>query len=197
MEEKGTGDQPAEAEEVKLEEGKEEPKEEKKESLTPLYSPLFWILDKENDLPSWYSLNNARLRSLPIPKPDNDIRRYIVESIVPRIEGYEAASEEQRKENIETLDSIALQIKEHPNCLITIEGYANNVTNTERENIRELVPLSQLRANAIMELLSERGITKDILTAKGKGGANPLAAWEDRPNWWKNRRVEFVVEKQE
>ena len=106
-------------------------------------------------------------------------------------------SEEQRKENIETLDSIVLQIKEHPNCLITIEGYANNVTNTERENIRELVPLSQLRANAIMELLSERGITKDILTAKGKGGANPLAAWEDRPNWWKNRRVEFVVEKEE
>ncbi|WP_027727956.1 OmpA family protein [Treponema sp. C6A8] len=106
-------------------------------------------------------------------------------------------SEEQRRENIETLDSIANQIKEHPDCLITIEGYANNVTNTERENINELVPLSQLRAQAIMGLLSERGITKDILIAKGKGGANPLAAWEDRSNWWKNRRVEFIVEKQE
>ena len=98
-EEKDKGEQPAETEKVKPEE--EEPKEEKKESLTALYSPLFWILDKENDLPSWYALNNARLRSLPIPKPDNDIRRYIVESIAPRIDGYEAASEEQRKENIQ------------------------------------------------------------------------------------------------
>ena len=110
---------------------------------------------------------------------------------------FDRISEEQRRENIETLDSVASQIKEHPDCFITIEGYANNVTNTERENIRELVPLSQLRAEAIMQLLSERGITKDILTANGKGGANPLAAWEDRSNWWKNRRVEFVVEKEE
>lgn len=110
---------------------------------------------------------------------------------------FDRISEEQRRENIETLDSVASQIKEHPDCLITIEGYANNVTNTEKENISELVPLSQLRAEAIMQLLADRGITEDILTARGKGGANPLAAWEDRANWWKNRRVEFVVEKEE
>ncbi|SFI45812.1 Outer membrane protein OmpA [Treponema bryantii] len=106
-------------------------------------------------------------------------------------------SKEQQQENIETLDSLAEQIKAHPDCNITIEGYANNVTNTERENREELVPLSQLRAEAILQMLVERGIDKDVFTAKGKGGANPLAAWEDRANWWKNRRVEFIVEKQE
>ena len=110
---------------------------------------------------------------------------------------FDRISKEQQKENIETLDSLAKQIKAHPDCSITIEGYANNVTNTERENIEELVPLSQLRAEAILQLLADRGIEKDVFTAKGKGGANPLAAWEDRENWWKNRRVEFIVEKQE
>ena len=106
-------------------------------------------------------------------------------------------SEAQQKENRETLDSIAEQIKAHPDCFITIEGYANNVTNTEREDREELIPLSKLRAEAILEMLKERGLESSIMKADGKGGANPLAAWEDRASWWKNRRVEFVVEKTE
>lgn len=68
------------------------------EKKTSLYSPVFWILDKENDLPSWYSLSNARLRNLPIPKPDHDIRRCIIESIIAKIEGYDSASDEQKNE---------------------------------------------------------------------------------------------------
>ncbi|MCR5218444.1 OmpA family protein [Treponema sp.] len=106
-------------------------------------------------------------------------------------------SEEQRKENVETLDSIARQIKEHGNVLVTVEGYANNVSNTERENVNELIPLSKLRAETIVGLLVERGLDRSNLTFDGKGGANPIAKWEDRKNWWKNRRVEFIVTKKE
>lgn len=64
-----------------------------------LYSPLLWILDKENDISAWYSLNNARLRSLPIPKPDHDIRRCIIESVITRIEGYNEADDKQKSYN--------------------------------------------------------------------------------------------------
>ena len=110
---------------------------------------------------------------------------------------FEKISESQRKENLETLDSLTEQINAHPNCLITIEGYANNVTNTEREDREELIPLSNERAKAILELLVEHGLERKILTASGKGGATPLAAWEDRASWWKNRRVEFIVTKVE
>ncbi|MBB5219973.1 outer membrane protein OmpA-like peptidoglycan-associated protein [Treponema rectale] len=106
-------------------------------------------------------------------------------------------SEEQRQENIETLDSIARQIKTHGNVNVTVEGYANNVSNTERENINELIPLSRLRAQTIVGLLTDRGLDKNLLSYEGKGGANPIAKWEDRKNWWKNRRVEFIVTKQE
>ena len=52
-------------------------------------------------------------------------------------------SEAQRKENYETLDSLAKQLKQHLDCSVIIEGYANNVTNTEKENITELIPLSE------------------------------------------------------
>ena len=79
--------------------GEAAPKRTQGKDGTPvtLYSPVLWILDKENDLPSWYALSNARLRSLPIPKPDHDIRRYIVESIASKIDGYDAASDEQKR----------------------------------------------------------------------------------------------------
>ena len=108
---------------------------------------------------------------------------------------FDKISEVQRRENHQTIDSLVKQINAHPDCLITIEGYANNVSNTERENIEELVPLSKLRANAILKMLNDKGIEKDILTATGKGGANPIAAWKDTASWWKNRRVEFIVQK--
>ena len=66
---------------------------------TTFYSPLIWIIDKENDLPAWYGLSNARLRSLPIPKPDHDLRSYIISSTVSKIDGYKDSSDEQRTEN--------------------------------------------------------------------------------------------------
>ena len=64
-----------------------------------LYSPLIWIIDKENDLPAWYNLNNAKLRSFPIPKPDHDLRGYIISSAAPKIDGYNDSDDEQRTEN--------------------------------------------------------------------------------------------------
>lgn len=102
-------------------------------------------------------------------------------------------SDEQRQSNTDTLDSIYRQIMEHGNVNVVVEGYANNVSNTEEENTKELIPLSQSRAEVIMQLLIERGLKAENLSAKGYGGANPLAAWEDHANWWKNRRVEFRV----
>lgn len=74
---------------------------EEKKTATSLYSPVIWLLDKENDLPSWYTLNNARLRNLPVPKPDPDIRRYITEAIAPKAAGYTEASDDQKHENSE------------------------------------------------------------------------------------------------
>ena len=111
----------------------------------------------------------------------------------PDKETFDKIPEEQRKENYETVESIARQIKEHGNVHVEVEGYANNVTNTERENLQELIPLSRLRAKTIMEMLIQNGLDKELLSYEGRGGSNPIAEWKDTSNWWKNRRVEFVV----
>jgi outer membrane protein OmpA-like peptidoglycan-associated protein len=41
--------------------------------------------------------------------------------------------------------------------------------------------------------LTKSGIDLYQLEYCGLGGKNPAAAWEDTENWWKNRRVEFVL----
>jgi ATP-dependent Clp protease ATP-binding subunit ClpA len=66
----------------------------------PRYNPLFWIMDKENDLPPWYTLDNPRIRVLPIPRPDNEIRRCIVEAVSPKIPGFDALNDEERRANM-------------------------------------------------------------------------------------------------
>lgn len=110
---------------------------------------------------------------------------------------FEKISEEQRQENFETLDSITKQILEHGEVEVLVEGYANNVSNTERENLLELIPLSKLRAQTIKDILVNNGLDEKTLSSEGKGGLNPIAKWEDRENWWKNRRVEFIVTRKE
>ena len=106
---------------------------------------------------------------------------------------FDEITPEQIQSNKDTLDSVYRQISEHGSVKVVVEGYANNVSNTEEENVNELIPLSQARAEAIMSQLIERGLDANNLSAKGFGGASPLAAWEDHANWWKNRRVEFRV----
>ena len=97
--------------------------------------------------------------------------------------------------NRETLDDVAQQIKERPGANVFVQGYANNVSGTEKEDAEELVPLSQARAEFIVEELVKRGISRSTLTAEGKGGADPLADRNDQANWWKNRRIEFLIKK--
>lgn len=112
----------------------------------------------------------------------------------PDLPTFNNISAEMRQENIEVVDAIADKILDFGKDVnVLVEGYANNVSNTEEENIRELIPLSQARAEAVKNMLYESGVRLSRLSAVGMGGANPLAAWEDTENWWRNRRVEFVL----
>ena len=63
-----------------------------------MFNPIFWIMDKENDLPAWYILNNPRIRTLPIPRPDNQLRSCIIEAVSPKIPGYDDLDDEAQKQ---------------------------------------------------------------------------------------------------
>ena len=62
------------------------------------FNLLFWILNKENDIPAWYTVDNPKIRVLPIPKPDNVLRRGIIEKYAIAISGYGDLSEDKRQD---------------------------------------------------------------------------------------------------
>ncbi len=102
---------------------------------------------------------------------------------------------DQIAENEETISAVAAQLKAHSDCEVMVVGYANNVTNTAREDREELIPLSRERAAAVLGLLNKAGFDTSTMQSQGRGGANAIAAWKDHDNWWKNRRVEFELTK--
>ena len=51
-------------------------------------NPVFWFCEKVNDLPSWFSVDNPKVRIVNIPKPDAQIRRQIISAISPDFYGY-------------------------------------------------------------------------------------------------------------
>jgi outer membrane protein OmpA-like peptidoglycan-associated protein len=58
-----------------------------------------------------------------------------------------------------------------------------------------LQPLSEARARAVVNYLVDLGIERGRLSSVGVGGARTVVEFGDRDNWWKNRRVEFILEK--
>ena len=103
---------------------------------------------------------------------------------------------EQREELYRTVDEVTEKVLSiGSDVSVTVNGYANNVSGTEREDREELIPLSQKRADVMVQMLIQRGVDKTRASAVGRGGADPIASREDRENWWKNRRIEFIIRK--
>lgn len=106
---------------------------------------------------------------------------------------FSGLSRKQIARNERTIDEAVALIKKYPDCHVLIEGYANNISGTEKENRTACMPLSLWRAEYIKKELIKRGIKAEQIETVGRGGTNPLAGRKDRNNWWKNRRVEFVI----
>lgn len=103
--------------------------------------------------------------------------------------------------NIRVLKRIAEILNKFQDYTVTIEGHANNISGTEEEETSTangnipLEPLSQERAEFVKQKLVEYGVDGNRLTAVGRGGRQPVVARSDKDNWWKNRRVEFILNK--
>ncbi len=103
--------------------------------------------------------------------------------------------------NERVLKRIAEILNKFRDYNVTIEGHANNITGTEAEETSTengnipLVPLSEDRAEFVKDKLVEYGINANRLSTVGVGGRVRIADLDDRENWWKNRRVEFILDK--
>ena len=97
------------------------------------------------------------------------------------------------EKNVQVLKRIAEIINKFRDYRIQVEGHANNVTGTQREEDAELIPLSRERAQAVRDFLIRNGVDGSRLSTVGMGGTKPVVERADRENWWKNRRVEFIL----
>jgi outer membrane protein OmpA-like peptidoglycan-associated protein len=95
--------------------------------------------------------------------------------------------------NIRIIRRIAEILNKFRDYRVQVEGHANPVARTEAEERTELQPLSESRARAVVNMLGEYGVARTRLSSTGMGGSRPVIKWEDRDNWWKNRRVEFIL----
>ncbi len=66
-------------------------------SVFPKYNAVFIIVDKESDLPAWYTLDNHKVKVINIPRPDNIVRRVIIETLLPRLDDFEIIENDQQK----------------------------------------------------------------------------------------------------
>jgi outer membrane protein OmpA-like peptidoglycan-associated protein len=85
------------------------------------------------------------------------------------------------------LDQIAeaLKSKEQP---ITVYGYTDNVGGVDMN-----MTLSQNRAQSVRDYLVQKGIPQDLISAQGKGPADPVSDNTSVEGRAMNRRVELVV----
>lgn len=103
--------------------------------------------------------------------------------------------------NIRVLKRIAEILNKFKDYTVRIEGHANNISGTEAEETSTangnipLVPLSEARAETVRKMLIEFGVSSHRLSTVGVGGRQPVVPRGDRDNWWKNRRVEFILNK--
>ena len=113
--------------------------------------------------------------------------------------GFTGLSNETLASNDYILRRIAQVLNKFDTYKVTVEGHANHTAETEvarwLEQERELRPLSEQRANFVVDYLVRLGVDRSHLTAIGVGGTRPVSKYEDRGNWWKNRRVEFILNK--
>ncbi|MER8369024.1 AAA family ATPase [Mesorhizobium sp. M1378] len=72
----------------------------------PLFNTVVWILDKEGDLPDWLTIDNPRLRHIPVSNPDRGARRALAPSLVRSLPGArEAAADILRAAESDLVDN--------------------------------------------------------------------------------------------
>ncbi|GAB1482009.1 hypothetical protein MASR2M78_08240 [Treponema sp.] len=126
---------------------------------------------------------------------EGDVLKIKVPSIIFRENGndFNGLPQDTVDNNLRVLKRIAEILNKFRDYKVKVEGHANPVIRTAAEEKNELQPLSEARAKAVLDKLVEYGVDSGRLSSIGMGGTRPVVKWEAYDDWWKNRRVEFIL----
>lgn len=97
-------------------------------------------------------------------------------------------SSELKPESASKLDELVAVLNEYPQAKVSIVGYTDSSGAAEYNQA-----LSEKRAQAVANVLAERGIATDRMTVSGEGENDPIADNSTREGRAQNRRVEITV----
>lgn len=63
----------------------------------PFFNSVFWVVEKEADLPDWFTVNNPRIRAIPVAKPDSQIRRALAPNLLVSLAGFSSLIESDKE----------------------------------------------------------------------------------------------------
>jgi flagellar hook assembly protein FlgD/flagellar motor protein MotB len=96
--------------------------------------------------------------------------------------------------NYRVLRRIAEILNKFKDYKVQVEGHANPTSRVPPPAEAQFdLNLSERRARTTTDFLNQFGVSRGRLSATGVGSTRPIIAFEDHDNWWKNRRVEFIL----
>lgn len=72
----------------------------------PLTNLLFLIVEKVNDIPTWFYLNNPYVRTLTISRPEKEVRAAVVDARLDTLSGAAELSADERKKAVDEFTSL-------------------------------------------------------------------------------------------
>ncbi len=68
----------------------------------PFYNSIIWIVERDSDLPDWLTVDNPRLRTIPVAVPDSLTRKSLSQTLLKSLPAAQQASEGQLAQWAET-----------------------------------------------------------------------------------------------
>ncbi len=110
------------------------------------------------------------------------------ESVVLKNVFFETAKYDLKPQSKVELDKLIAFLKSNPNLKIELSGHTDNVGDKKSNQL-----LSENRAKAVYNYLTQNGVPTDRLTTKGYGDTQPIASNDTDEGRAENRRTEFKV----
>jgi len=94
---------------------------------TSLYNQITFLFKDCNDLPKWY--HNTKIKYIKIPKPDIEVRKTIVNSIISNFENYNDASKEKKEKVVQGIAHLTGDMYGKELLNILLEAKKNKLKN--------------------------------------------------------------------